>query len=240
MVNVNGKCCDHPDGCSKHPHFGQPGSPANRCATHKEPGMVRLDRNPHARSSPSSGLCTSSHHERRPAMLYTAVTVVVRGAAVVPERCAQFLHLRRQAADLLPSSRVASACRRHHQGRSPLIIPPTASPLPAQPVGSARGQGRMLQSQRQCPTGSRQQAAIAALTRNPVGWFKLFSLRMNRPARQPELPLHLVKPPTVRLSPAGLCVARLPYQPPWLSPVATSGREFLQPSSRPQLLLRLL
>ena len=41
--------------------------------------MVREDRNPHARSSPSSGLCTSSHHERRPAMLYTAVGSTVSG-----------------------------------------------------------------------------------------------------------------------------------------------------------------
>ena len=43
MVNVIGKRCDHADGCSKQPHFGQPGSPANRCASHKDPDMVYLN-----------------------------------------------------------------------------------------------------------------------------------------------------------------------------------------------------
>ena len=43
MVDVGSKRCDHPDGCSKRTHFGQPGSPATRCATHKEPGMVSIN-----------------------------------------------------------------------------------------------------------------------------------------------------------------------------------------------------
>ena len=42
MVYRRNKRCDHADGCSKQPHFGQPGSRATRCATHKEPGMVDL------------------------------------------------------------------------------------------------------------------------------------------------------------------------------------------------------
>jgi hypothetical protein len=40
MVNVNAKVCEH-DGCTKQPHFNDPGERAGRfCAAHKLDGMV--------------------------------------------------------------------------------------------------------------------------------------------------------------------------------------------------------
>ena len=56
------RTCDHPDGCTKQPSFGKPGSrSARRCAAHKEEGMEdvvnrRCDHPSGCRMQPSHGL----------------------------------------------------------------------------------------------------------------------------------------------------------------------------------------
>ena len=40
MMDVLGRRCDHPGGCSKIASFGLPGSSRSRCSRHKDPGMI--------------------------------------------------------------------------------------------------------------------------------------------------------------------------------------------------------
>ena len=42
MVNVPDRHCDHPSGCYKQPSFGVVGGFRQRCAAHREDGMVNV------------------------------------------------------------------------------------------------------------------------------------------------------------------------------------------------------
>ena len=119
----------------------------------------------------------------------------------------------------------------------------------------------MPQSQRRCPTSSRQQAVRAAPARGQGGWRRLLFPRQSRLVHQPDLilNLHRILPPWMLhrlhlpvhqqsehllrplrpLPPAGLCIGWLPYLSLWWIPVAELYWEFPQPLSRPQLHLRV-
>ena len=226
MVDVISKRCDHPDGCSKRPYFGQPGSRVKRCTTHKEPGMVGLYRK-RCDHPDASGPGTSPHLEHGPVMPNTAVGSAVSGRLTIGcmagGRGARGVRSVPATASSGPAALLSRGIRMLAASRKQVLAAnPTSSVSPA---GAARGIGKRSRQDAPVP------APVPTSSLSPAGATRGLSKRSRQDASVPvsepnkqqaaggdgrshKRTRGMVQALSPQPSPAGLSAIALPPPPP--------------------------